>query len=288
MKNRTRIATAIAAGITAVAIAGVLAVVALTPHSTIHPLKEVPAPAATADAVPSTAQLAKLPEAKYDAVIGGLIAVTGVEQLAAKVDTYTLRHDAALYGVDERTPVARLDAQNFLTERTTVLAVKHTGPWTLVLTPARQALPSKTGGTAAAQTAAWIRSADLTGKRTIDSAITVSVSKQTLTLRDGEQSTTFKIGVGTDKTPTPVDVTGYLQARYLDPGQGQALYPIQLTSLHATTTDEPLAGGTGGLIGVHYETETNGKVSHGCIRLPAAAITAVNRLPLGTPINITS
>lgn len=288
MKNRTRIATVIAAGIAAVAIAGVLAVVALTPPPSVHALKEVPGPAATADAAPSTAELAKLPEAKYDAVIGGLIAVTGVDQLPAKVDTYTLKYDAALYGVDQRTPVARLGAQNFLTERTTVLAVKRVGAWTLVLTPARQTLPSKSDGKAAAQTAAWIRSADLTGKRTVDAAITVSVSKQTLTIRDGAESTSFKVGVGMDKTPTPVDVTGYLQARYLDPGQGQALYPIQLSSLHATTTDEPLAGGTGGLIGVHYETETSGKVSHGCIRLPADAITAVNNLPLGTPITITS
>lgn len=288
LKNRTRIATVIAAGGTVVAIAVVIVVIALKPHSNVRALKEVPVPVVTPDATPSTAEIAELPEAKYDAVIGGLIAIAETDQLPATVDTYTLKHDAALYGADERTPVARLAAENFLAERTTVLAVKQIREWTLVLTPARQALPSKNGGTAAAQTAAWIRTGDLTGKRTIDSALTVSVSKQSLTVRTGGTTNTFAAGVGVDATPTPTEVTGYLQARYLDPAQGQSLYPIQLTSLHATTADEPLPGGTGGLIGVHYQTETDGKVSHGCIRLSTEAITTVNTLPLGTPITITN
>jgi lipoprotein-anchoring transpeptidase ErfK/SrfK len=39
---------------------------------------------------------------------------------------------------------------------------------------------------------------------------------------------------------------------------------------------------------VHFEEQSTGQISHGCIRLPADAITAVNALPLGTLITITS
>jgi lipoprotein-anchoring transpeptidase ErfK/SrfK len=64
------------------------------------------------------------------------------------------------------------------------------------------------------------------------------------------------------------------------------VYPIQLTSLHATTKDEPYGGEDGGLIGIHYNQTTTGAVSHGCVRLTAEAIQAVNRLPLGTPVTM--
>lgn len=93
-------------------------------------------------------------------------------------------------------------------------------------------------------------------------------------------------GIGAAATPTPTGVTGYLQARYLDPGQAQS-NPIQLTSLHSAAADEPYGGHDGGLIGVHFNTTATGTASHGCIRLAPAAITAVNALPVGTPITIT-
>ncbi|WP_240183645.1 L,D-transpeptidase [Leifsonia aquatica] len=116
----------------------------------------------------------------------------------------------------------------------------------------------------------------------------VSVSAQSLTITDatGRAEHTFAVGVGAPGTPTPVGVTGYLEAQYLDPDQGQRLHRIQLTSLHATAADEPYGGSDGGLIGIHYESEASGAVSHGCIRLGADAITAVDALALGTPIVI--
>jgi lipoprotein-anchoring transpeptidase ErfK/SrfK len=50
--------------------------------------------------------------------------------------------------------------------------------------------------------------------------------------------------------------------------------------------DEPYGGTDGGLIGLHYQDVASGAVSHGCIRLDADAIAAVDTLPLGTPITV--
>ncbi len=97
----------------------------------------------------------------------------------------------------------------------------------------------------------------------------------------------FSIGVGTPSTPTPTGVTGYLQAQYLDSAQGQSVFPIVLTSLHSASADEPYSGTDGGLIGLHFFAESDGAVSHGCLRLSADAIAAVNQLPIGTPTSIT-
>ena len=43
----------------------------------------------------------------------------------------------------------------------------------------------------------------------------------------------------------------------------------------------------GSLVGIHYFPDTSGAVSHGCLRLPAPAINAVNTLALGTLVTIT-
>ncbi|MGN6503269.1 MAG: L,D-transpeptidase family protein, partial [Pseudolysinimonas sp.] len=110
--------------------------------------------------------------------------------------------------------------------------------------------------------------------------ITVPRGRLTITGPDGARE--FPADVGGPQTPTPTGVVGYLQARYLDPAQGQSAYRIQLTSLHATAADEPYGGDDGGLIGVHLGSGS----SHGCVRLGAAAIAAVDALPRGTPVRI--
>jgi lipoprotein-anchoring transpeptidase ErfK/SrfK len=231
-------------------------------------------------------QVASLPEARYDAVIPGLIRYASTNTTAL-TRAATLTKDTALYGAAQKSAVAHLSATNFLGDPTTVVPVRTNGAWTLILTPARQQLPSSTHGDAAAQTAAWIRTDDVEPGDALPSRVVVSVSEQTLSIVTGKDVTTYQVGVGTKTTPTPTGVTGYLQARYLDPKQGQSVHPIELTSLHSAAKDEPFGGSDGGLIGVHFNTTSSGAVSHGCIRLTAEAITAVNRLPLGTPITIT-
>ncbi len=244
------------------------------------------------------ARIAALPEARYDAVIAGLLPARGT---AGGDSACRLREDTALYAADLVTPVARLAARNFLGEPTVVVPVESSGDWVRILTPARQRLPSKgadTSGTPApAQTSAWLHADSLSPPTRVAARIVVSVSAQTLRIvgtgtgtgvgeSDGAGVHTWRVGVGAPGTPTPTGVTGYLEARYRDAAQGQAEHPVQLTSLHSAAADEPFGGNDGGLIGIHFEASSSGAISHGCIRVPVEALAAVDALPLGTLITI--
>jgi hypothetical protein len=285
---KRRLVILIAGTIIAAAIAGTITALATTTltGSTGHNAAAAPAP--DGYQAPAPAATAELPAAVYDAVIPGLVPwqstdVTGITRAA------TLTTDAPLYGRDKdrEDPVGRMLAKDFLDQPTVIVPVQTEGRWTLVLTPARVQLPSKVDGNAAAQSAGWVRTDLLQKAHTLDAQVSVSVAKQTLTITRGSNSVSYPVGVGTDDAPTPTGVTGYLQARYLDPKQGQSTYPIQLTSLHSAAEDEPYKGTDGGLIGAHYASTATGAVSHGCIRLTHAATAAMNQLPLGTTITIT-
>ena len=242
------------------------------------------------------ARIAALPEARYDAVIAGLLPARGT---ADGNSAYRLREDTALYAADLVTPVSRLAARNFLGEPTVVVPVESFGDWVRVLTPARQRLPSDgadssrpdpagtdpAGRLAPAQSSAWLRTDFLFSPTALANRIVVTVSAQTLRII-GVDSRTWAVGVGAPGTPTPIGVTGYLEARYRDAAQGQAEHPVQLTSLHSTAADEPFGGDDGGLIGIHFQASASGAVSHGCIRVPMEALAAIDALPLGTLITI--
>ena len=113
---------------------------------------------------------------------------------------------------------AHLAARNFLGEPSVVVPVEHSGDWLRVLTPARQRLPSHPAGTdsfgalAPAQTSAWLRADSLSSPTILVNRIIVSVSAQTLSII-GVGSRTWPVGVGAPGTPTPIGVTGYLEAR---------------------------------------------------------------------------
>jgi len=230
--------------------------------------------------------IAALPAAVYDAVIPGLLAAPSEPHITSAA---TVAFDTPVYGADFTTAVARIPSKDFLGKPTVIVPVATKGDWSMVLTASRQVLPSEAGkGVAPAQTAAWVPTSALTTASTLAHRVVVSVSAQTLTITDsaGKAERTFPVGVGTAETPTPTGATGYLQARYLDPAQGQSEHRIQLTSLHATTADEPYGGSDGGLIGIHYQATASGAVSHGCVRLGAEAIAAVDALRLGTPVTV--
>ncbi|MET0991515.1 MAG: L,D-transpeptidase [Lacisediminihabitans sp.] len=259
-----------------------------TPTAAATPAIASPSPAAPSPAAAAPVDLAALPEARYDAVIPGLLGYSSPLIPDLSRVAYSLRADAPLSAEPGAPPIARFAATNFLGEPTVVVRVALQGRWALVLTPARSALPSQSGGAAPAQTAGWIPVEALVHPVTLRQHIVISLSRQELAIVAGdtvEQS--FAVGVGTTSTPTPQGVTGYLQARYLDPAQHQDRYPVQLSSLHSAAADEPFGGTDGGLIGVHYERTATGAVSHGCVRLSAEAVRAVDSLPLGTPITIT-
>jgi len=281
--RRRRLAFAITAGLAAVLVAGGIITATLSGASDVHAVTSATAPKhdTTPPAV-TRADLDALPAAIYNAVIPGLLTYKDTNAKTITAAYQAKSGDVPVFGADQHTPVAKLPAKNFLGEPTVIVPVRTSAKWALVLTPARQTKPSQSDGTAAAQTAGWVPLQSLTKTSTLDTAVTVSVSAQTVTITRGDQKVSYKVGVGTKKTPTPTGTTGYLQARYED--TNQADYTIQLTSLHSAAADDPMGGTDGGLIAAHYNPSNSGTVSHGCIRLTAAALAAFNQLPLGTPI----
>ncbi|MFJ3384382.1 MULTISPECIES: L,D-transpeptidase [unclassified Curtobacterium] len=288
MRKRT-LWTSVSIAAAAVVAAGALAVPLLgsTPTAPVA-TSSASASAAPVPSVPSVsaAALAALPEAQYSAVIGGLMPFGRT----VTTDTvFHLRADAPLFGSDRRAPVARFAAKDFLEQPTTVVGLRREGPWELVFTPARRQLPSAAGTAgAAAQTSAWVPVASLTTVSTPTSRVRISTKDQTVSIvtASGAVQKSFSAGVGTADTPTPTGVTGYLEQRYVDPTQGTGDHPIQLTSLHSAAADEPYGGHDGGLIGMHWNAATSGAVSHGCVRLDADAVAAIDALPLGTLVTV--
>ena len=235
----------------------------------------------------TAATLQSLPEARFDAVIAGLMPYRSADVPAAATAAYAISSDTPLYDASQ-IPVARFAFTDFTGRPTVIVPVRIDGPWALVMTPARQSLPSAMHGDAPAQTVGWIRTSALHKASDLSRRVVVSVGHQSLSIQSlaGHVQQAFAVGVGAPDTPTPTGVTGYLEERFLDPGQGESVYPIVLTSLHAAAQDEPFQGEDGGLIGIHYFAQHDGAVSHGCIRLPEEAIRAMNALPLGTSITI--
>lgn len=290
--RRLQVVFVAAAAVVAVAIAGgaAAAVVAATqpphaPTTTAAPVAPKTLPAYTPL---SAAAIGKLPAAVYNATIGGLIPAT-IADPPKTATAYELTKDVPVYGADLQTPVARLPHLNFLGQPTTVTAIKTTGAWSLVLTPARQSLPSQNGGYAPAQSAGWVRTDQLGAGTPLTARVIVSVGKQTLTVRiPGQPDQVFPAGVGTTAAPTPTGVTGVIQARYVDIRQDTTGHQLTLTTLHSAAKDEPYDGKDGGVIGIHYNPDNTGAVSHGCIRLTIPALNALTTLPTGTPVTITN
>jgi lipoprotein-anchoring transpeptidase ErfK/SrfK len=151
------------------------------------------------------------------------------------------------------------------------------GAWLRVLLPVR---PNGSGG--------WIR-ADRVALRTDSYRVDVALRAHRLVVRRGGRVVLrTPIGVGRTGTPTPrglAYVTSLL--RQPDPhglygpwAFGLSVYSPVLTSF----------GGGPGQVGIHGTDAPAGigrDVSHGCIRLPNAAIERLARmLPLGTPVRI--
>lgn len=300
-KRRRRAIWAVVASVVVVAV-GVTAAVVLLPGSPVASNSAGSASGGSGGSAPrgvaaraadyrelGSDEVAALPEARYDAVIPGLMAYTSAEVPEVSRDVYVVSTDTPIYD-DAKKPVARFAFMNFAGRPTVIVPVEVDGDWTLVMTPARQKLPSQANGQAPAQTAGWVRTSALkkSTPAPLDRRVVVSAGEQKLTIQDfaGTVLQSFDVAVGAPNTPTPTGVTGYLQEQYLDPKQGQSTYPIQLTSLHSSAQDEPFQGEDGGLIGMHYFPSHEGTISHGCIRLSAEAISAVNELPLGTSITI--
>lgn len=293
MSARTRLIAVVVALVVAAA-AIVVIVLTLVPKEPAAPQTQSSAAPTSAETAspepynpPTADELAGLPEAAatMEYTIGDLLPFDD----GPIVDrVHHLTADAPVYGADrEAPPVARLNAENFLREPTDVVVSRFEGEWALTLTPARIALPSASeSGTAPAQSAGWIRRDLLTVAHEQTHRVVVDTARRTATIFAwaGETVATFPVGVGGPDNPSPTGTT-YIQARYLDPAQDQTEHRIQLMGAYSAQQDAPWRGSAH--MGLHYSPEPQAD-SHGCVRMTAEGIEAIDALPLGTVVTFVS
>jgi len=146
--------------------------------------------------------------------------------------------------------------------------------WVRVLLPSR---PNASAG--------WIWSRDLETRHT-PYAVRVHLASRTLDLvHDGRQVGRWTVAVGAPDTPTPTGLT-FVHALISDPGQSYSPYILPLGA-HSAALDT--YGGGPGTVAFHTWPDASvfGRaVSHGCIRVPADALSRLTNLPLGTQVSI--
>jgi lipoprotein-anchoring transpeptidase ErfK/SrfK len=174
-------------------------------------------------------------------------------------------------------PVATLPATE-LGSPTWVPVVQSQPGWDRILLPTR---PNRSTG--------WIY---LSGGRLriVHTAYRVEVSLTTyrLTILDGGRSLgTWTVADGAAGTPTPAGRT-FLLASLAPP---HPTYSPLILPLGAHSNTLTTYGGGPGTVGLHGWPDPavfGHAVSHGCIRVPAAALRALSRIPLGSPVMISS
>jgi hypothetical protein len=133
----------------------------------------------------------------------------------------------------------------------------------------------------------WVPRDALGALRAVRTHLRVNRATLRATLyRDGRRVWSSRIGIGKPATPTPA---------------GRFWIRTRLRSLRGSPIYGPYAFGTGaysvlsdwpggGVVGIHGTNEPQlipGRPSHGCVRVPNAAITRLWRLmPVGTPVRI--
>ena len=231
----------------------------------VHPVPVRPVPV-------SRAELSRLPQA-----------TTYGTTPAAPVNL-TTRSDGTVVTVDETVAafsrpggpaVARIPKTQLGLE--TWLPVLERAPgWS------RVRLPSRPNGSTA-----WVPDGRLRAAHTTW-AVQVDLASERMTVTHaGAAVGSWAIGHGMSDTPTPVGET-FLLASFTD--RNQSYSPVIFaTGSHSDTLDG--YGGGPGTVAVHgWPTRSGrlGAVSHGCVRVPAAALEQFRKLPLGTPISVTS
>jgi lipoprotein-anchoring transpeptidase ErfK/SrfK len=161
---------------------------------------------------------------------------------------------------------------------TWVPVVESRSGWQRVL------LPSRPNGAAG-----WIPTGG--GKvRTAHSpyAIKVDTSARRLQLlRSGRSLGTWTVAVGAPKTPTPVGRTFLLAS--LAPAKPTYSPLILPVGVHSESLDT--FGGGPGTVAFHgwpQKSVFGQAVTHGCVRVPADALRQLSKVPLGTPVSISS
>ena len=150
----------------------------------------------------------------------------------------------------------------------------------------RVLLPSRPNGATG-----WIYTA--TTRPRVDTArstylVRIWVGARKLSLYEaGRTLGTWTVAVGAPGTPTPTGRTFVLALLApVRPAYSPLILPL---GFHSDTLDT--YGGGPGTVGVHGWPDASvfGRaVSHGCVRVPAAALSALAKVPLGSLVLITS
>ncbi len=133
----------------------------------------------------------------------------------------------------------------------------------------------------------WVPRNHLGPLKTVRTMLRVNRATLRATLyRDGRRIWTSRVGIGTPSTPTPA---GHFWIRSrLRNLRGNPVYgPYAFgTGAYSVLSDWP----GGGVVGIHGTNQPRlipGRPSHGCVRVPNAAITRLYALmPVGTPVRI--
>jgi hypothetical protein len=150
-------------------------------------------------------------------------------------------------------------------------------PWVLIRVPMR---PNGVTG--------WVPRAALGALHVVTTRLVIDTRDLRATLtRAGRTIWTSVIGVGAPSTPTPVGrfyIRELLYVGHVDPFYGP--WAFGTSAYSAKLTDWP-GGGVVGIHGTDQPALLPGRPSHGCIRLPNAAVSSLARLmPIGTPVLI--
>ena len=133
----------------------------------------------------------------------------------------------------------------------------------------------------------WVMRGELGKLKAVRTMLRVNRATRRATLyRAGRRIWSSPVGVGTPATPTPRG-TFWVRSRLRNLAGNSAYGPYAFgTGAYSTLSDWP----GGGVIGIHGTNQPGlipGAPSHGCIRVPNAAISRLwPRLPIGTPVLI--
>jgi hypothetical protein len=133
----------------------------------------------------------------------------------------------------------------------------------------------------------WVRASALGPLYRVRTRLVVDRRSLRATLfRSGHRIWRSPVGVGKAGTPTPGG-NFWIREKFKVPNSGGLYGPRAFgTGAYSRLSDWP----GGGVIGIHGTDEPNlipGRPSHGCVRVPNAAVSRLYRLmPIGTPLQI--
>lgn len=227
----------------------------------------------------SAAELAKLPRATTYADIPSAPSDPSPFATTNGVVVHPLSPQVVYAGPGKQ-PVAVLPTTE-LGGPTWVPVVQSSLGWERVLLPSR---PNRASG--------WIYTAAAVSSqletRSSSYLVRIEVGARKLSLYQGGQSLgTWTVAVGARGTPTPTGRT-FLLALLAPPHPTYSPLILPL-GFHSSTLDT--FGGGPGTVGVHgwpNPSVFGRAVSHGCVRVPAAALRLLSSVPLGSIVLITS